>query len=100
VALTKATNQRNVLLLLAIAGTLVVAPTLILSPQSTQAQEGQPGGPRQMPGEPLGCHFPNPAGKVNVNPIQCGYGGPLPDCGAYDIVGAVACRPSSGHEPF
>jgi hypothetical protein len=61
---TKTTNLRNVFLLLAIAGTLVVAPALILSPQSAQAQQD-----RVVDGRGTGqVNCPAPDGGVGESP--------------------------------
>ena len=82
-----------------------VVPGLIVGitmPTASASNEGNPGGPRQIPGEDLGCHFPNPAGKVNTNPNACSsHEGddvpPIPDCEASDNADSNTCRPSSGH---
>jgi hypothetical protein len=75
--------------------TVNVIPNVI-NPAIASSQ-GQPGGPRQIPGEILGCHFPNPAGKVNTNPHCLGQNPPIPDCRTVFKVGVheAPCRPSS-----
>ena len=77
---------------------MVLAATSILIPiiQATATSQGQPGGPRQIPGEIYGCHFPNPSGNVNTNPHCLGHKPPIADCQTI-ITGShgFPCRPSS-----
>jgi hypothetical protein len=61
------------------------------------SSEGQPGGPRQIPGEILGCHYQNSQIKVNTNPNCLGHNPPIPDCQTVVEVGVqdYPCRTSS-----
>ena len=77
---------------------IVLSATSILIPinQAAATSQGQPGGPRQIPGEIPGCHFPNPSGNVNTNPHCLSLEPPVADCqtiltGSQDY----PCRPSS-----
>jgi hypothetical protein len=88
----------NITTLAAAAAIVLMAPAILTT--GAFAQEGQPGGPRQIPDEDLGCHFVNPADKVNSNPNACSFHEfpTIPDCTAADNVQAPSdsCRPSSG----
>lgn len=53
--------------------------SILIQPANAQSK-GQPGGPRQIPGEQLGCHYPNPAYNVNTNPHCLGSKPPIPNC--------------------
>jgi hypothetical protein len=56
----KATRMTNLIMyttIAAILGSLISGTAL---PTASGSNEGDPGGPRQIPGEDLGCHFPNP----------------------------------------
>ena len=64
--------------------------------QATATGQGQPGGPRQIPGEIFGCHFPNPAGNVNTNPHCLSQKPPIPDCQTIETGSQdYPCRSSS-----
>ena len=76
-----------------ILGYFVLTINVVLPPTPAS---GQAGGPRQIPGEMFGCHFANPADKVNTNPFCLGLSPPIPDCktigtGSHDY----PCRDSS-----
>jgi hypothetical protein len=93
-------NQNGAIAIFLVATAVVLIGGLAVIPtfeqQQAQAQQGQPGGPRQIPGEDPGCHFPNPTDKANTNPHCLGNSPPIPDCEAADVLG-FPCRPSSGH---
>jgi|SRR5919197_632679 hypothetical protein len=79
--------------------TINVIPNLI-NP-TIASSEGQPGGPRQIPGEDPGCHYQNSQVKVNTNPHCLGLNPPIPDCQTVVELGVqdYPCRTSSSSTP-
>jgi hypothetical protein len=57
------TKTNTILTMIAILAAVGIIGVITPTPAS-----GEAGGPRQIPGERLGCHFANPAGNVNTNP--------------------------------
>src|ERR671925_1625263 len=68
-----------ILITLAILLSTISAISILVQPANTSIP-GQPGGPRQIPGELLGCHYPNQAYNVNTNPHCLGLQPPIPNC--------------------
>lgn len=57
----------NIISSIAIAMALFSALGMSVPHSVFSTNEGQTGGPQQIPGQDLGCHYPNPAGKSTLN---------------------------------